>query len=140
MTAKRTDGEKSKIRTLLELLDKEGNLDADELHQRTGYTKPLIAATMCCARDRGMVEIKPRDAAAPGSGERKEERLKTRRGQVYTFISYTSVRRASQEFEAVDPWPADLRQALEGALMPNVRGHLEMLDKTATQRRVQKWI
>lgn len=141
MTAKRNEGEKSKIRTLLELLDKEGNLDAEELDKRTGYGKALIAATMCGARDRGMVEAMPRerlDAGSP-SGERHAESRRTRRGQVYTFVSYTSVRKAPEEFVIADPWPADLRAALEDALMPNVRGVIEQLDKSA-QRRVKTWM
>jgi hypothetical protein len=141
MTAKRREGEKSKIRTLLELLDKEGNLDAEELDERTGYGKALIAATMCGAKVRGMVEAKPRDMSAPTStsSERREESRKTRRGQVYTFVSYTSVRKTAEACVVEDPWPADLREALEGALMPNMRGVIEQLDKSA-QRRVKTWM
>lgn len=142
MPAKNATGEKSKIRTLLELLKTEGKLDATELQERTGFSKPLIAATMCCARDRGMVSITAREDGEEGAGqeatcERRTESRRTKRGQVYTFVSYTSVVKPDREFEFVDPWPEDLRHALEKALMPGVRGLIAALDQTSTQRRVQ---
>lgn len=129
-------GEKSKIRQLLEFLDREGEMDANLLQERTGFPKPLIAATMCCARDRGMVKIRQRDQ--DGNGVRHSEQRRTRRGQIYTFVSYTSVTKEDATNMDTDPWPQDLRHTLESVFMPGVRQIVAKLDGAIQDRRIHQ--
>lgn len=128
-------GEKSKIRQLLEYLDREGEMDANLLQERTGFPKPLIAATMCCARDRGMVKIRQRGQEGD---VRHSEQRRTRRGQIYTFVSYTSVTKEESIKADNDPWPQDLRQTLESVFMPGVRQIVAKLDGAIQDRRIHQ--
>lgn len=127
---------KSKIRTLLEALDAHGTMDAEDLRERTGLRRDLIVATMYCARDRGMVDITPRDRKAirergVTTGQR------TRWGQLYTFRSYETVQPAKDFQPPEDPWGEPERQVYTSFCMPNITVLLSYLDRHSRVRQIR---
>lgn len=127
---------KSKIRTLLECLDVHGIQDAEQLEQRTGFSKSLIVATLFGARGRGLVASSPRQDF-PNYGT-PEKRTSTR-GCVYTFLSYEARPPVGLGAEAASHscCPPELLAYAEQALYAGARQAIEYFDQCC-EIRLQK--
>jgi len=129
-------GSKTNIRRLLETLDARGRLDAQQLKDATGISTSVVIATMYSARDRGMVCFQPK-SSAPAEGEAGESQTKrSKRGQLYGFVSYDAKPKEEWVSAHKDPWDEDLRYFFELNCLPTIRQTLQVLEDRCVARRV----
>jgi hypothetical protein len=132
----RSGNTKTNIRRLLETLDARGGLDAQQLEEATGISRSVVIATMHSARDRGMVCFQPKSSALAEAQEGEVQTKRSKRGQLYTFVSYEARPKDERSLEHKDPWDEDLRIFFELTCLPTIRQTLQVLEDKCVAKRV----
>lgn len=120
---------------LLNVLESQGEKDADQLEALTGIRKPIIVSTLYTAMGRGQVRCTPKGVWLRDAGLLKED-AKAPRGQVYAFVSYDSQPNARSDVDE----KADVQGRLEvmEALLfkPGLMKMVSRLDLVCQTRKV----
>jgi hypothetical protein len=132
----RSDEKKTNIRRLLETLDARGRLDAQQLEFATGISRSVVIATMYSARDRGMVSFQAKSSATLQYQEGEVRAQRSKRGQLYEFVSYEAKPKEERAQDQQDPWDEDLRYFFELTCLPTIRQTIQALESKCVEKRV----
>ena len=132
----RSNETKTNIRRLLETLDAQGRLDAQQLEDATGISRSVVIATMYSARDRGMVSFQAKSSATLEFEEGEVQTRRSKRGQLYKFVSYEATPKDERAQAQKDPWDEDLRYFFELTCLPTIRQTLQLLEDNCVAKRV----
>ena len=133
---RRSGDTKTNIRRLLETLDARGRLDAKQLEDATGISRSVVIATMYSARDRGMVDFQPKSSTTLEPEEAEVQTRRSKRGQLYKFVSYDAKPKDERAQAPKDPWDEDLRYVFELTCLPTIRQTLKLLEERCVAKRV----
>lgn len=120
---------------LLNVLERQGEKDADQLEALTGIRKPIIVSTLYTAMGRGQVRCTPKGVWLRDAGLLKED-AKAPRGQVYAFVSYDSQPSARSDVEEKAEVQGRL-EVMEALLFkPGLMKMVSRLDSVCQTRKV----
>jgi hypothetical protein len=120
---------------LLQVLEVQGQKDADQLEALTGIRKAIIVSTLYTAMGRGQVKCTPKYEWLREAGLLKDDG-KRPRGQIYSFLSYAS--RVDARTTACEKSDVQKRLDEMAELMfkPGLMQMVSMLDSVCKTRKV----